>query len=131
MSKDFKRIPYGISNFKQVRRENKYLVDKTMFFEKMELAGNFLFLVRPRRFGKSLFLSMLEAYYDISEQDNFQELFKGLYVADHPTEYRNKYQVLPYAADPKLQSMLHGTQLHCIIVQIKGYDKIKDEEVKW
>ena len=94
MSKDFKRIPYGISNFKQVRRENKYLVDKTMFFEKMELAGNFLFLVRPRRFGKSLFLSMLEAYYDISEKDNFQELFKGLYVADHPTEYRNKYQVL-------------------------------------
>ncbi len=100
MSKDFKRIPYGISNFKQVRRENKYLVDKTMFFEKMELAGNFLFLVRPRRFGKSLFLSMLEAYYDISEQDNFQELFKGLYVADHPTEYRNKYQVLHLRCRP-------------------------------
>ena len=48
MSNDFKRIPYGISDFKQVLEENKYLVDKTMFFEKMELAGNFLFLVRPR-----------------------------------------------------------------------------------
>ena len=47
MSNDFKRIPYGISDFKQVLEENKYLVDKTMFFEKMELAGNFLFLVRP------------------------------------------------------------------------------------
>ena len=94
MSNDFKQIPYGISDFKQVRQENKYLVDKTMYFERMERAGNFLFLVRPRRFGKSLFLSMLEAYYDINEKDNFQELFKGMYVVDHPTEYHNKYQVL-------------------------------------
>ena len=94
MSNDFKRIPYGICDFKQVRRENKYLVDKSMYFERMERAGNFLFLVRPRRFGKSLFLNMLEAYYDINEKDNFQELFKGMYAAEHPTEYRNKYQVL-------------------------------------
>lgn len=85
MSNDFKLIPYGICNFKQVRSENKYLVDKTMYFEQMELAGNFLFLVRPRRFGNSLFLSTLEAYYDINEKDNFETLFKGLYVADHPT----------------------------------------------
>ncbi len=75
MNNDFKRIPYGICDFKQVRKENKYLVDKSMFFERMERAGNFLFLVRPRRFGKSLFLNMLEAYYDINEKDNFQELF--------------------------------------------------------
>ena len=94
MSNDFKRIPYGISSFKQVQEEGLYLVDKTMFFERMEQAGHFLFLVRPRRFGKSLFLNMLEAYYDINEKDNFQELFKGLYVADHPTEWRNKFQVL-------------------------------------
>ena len=94
MSNDFKLIPYGISDFKQVREENKYLVDKTRFFEQMELAGNFLFLVRPRRCGKSLFLNMLEAYYDINEKDNFDKLFQGLYVADHPTEYRNRYQVM-------------------------------------
>ena len=94
MSNDIKRIPYGISNFKQVRSENKYLVDKTMYFEKMELAGNFLFLVRPRRFGKSLFLSMLEAYYDINEKDNFHTLFKDLYVETNPTPYHNAYQVL-------------------------------------
>ena len=94
MGNDFKLIPYGIANFKQVRQENKYLVDKTMYFERMERAGNFLFLVRPRRFGKSLFLNMLEAYYDINEKDNFPELFKGLYVAEHPTENRNKYLML-------------------------------------
>ena len=94
MGTDYKLIPYGISNFKQVRSENKYLVDKTMYFEKMEQAGNFLFLVRPRRFGKSLFLNMLEAYYDVNEKYGFEELFRGLYVADHPTENRNKYQVM-------------------------------------
>ena len=94
MTNNFKRIPYGISDFKQVRAENKYLVDKTMYFEKMERAGNFLFLVRPRRFGKSLFLNMLEAYYDINGKDSFETLFKGMYVEKHPTEYRNKYQVL-------------------------------------
>ncbi len=94
MTNNFKRIPYGISDFKQVRSENKYLVDKTMYFEKMERAGNFLFLVRPRRFGKSLFLNMLEAYYDINGKDSFETLFKGMYVEKHPTEYRNKYQVL-------------------------------------
>ena len=94
MSNDFKLIPYGISSFKQVGEENKYLVDKTRFFEHLELAGNFFYLVRPRRFGKSLFLNMLEAYYDINEKDNFDKLFHGLYVADHPTEYRNRYQVM-------------------------------------
>ncbi|GJG66737.1 ATPase AAA [Prevotella lacticifex] len=94
MGTDFKLIPYGISNFKQVRSENKYLVDKTMYFEKMEQAGNFLFFVRPRRFGKSLFLNMLEAYYDVNEKYGFEDLFSGLYVADHPTENRNKYQVM-------------------------------------
>ena len=94
MSTNFKRIPYGIANFKQVRNEHLYLVDKTIFFEKMENAGHFLFLVRPRRFGKSLFLDMLETYYDINEKDNFQELFKGLYVADHPTPEQGEFQVL-------------------------------------
>ena len=94
MSYDIKLIPYGISRFKQVQQEGLYLVDKTMYFEKMEQVGNFLVLVRPRRFGKSLFLSMLEAYYDINEKDNFDKLFKGLYVADHPTANRNRYQVL-------------------------------------
>jgi hypothetical protein len=94
MSADYKHVPYGIADFEQVRKEDLYLVDKTMYFEKMERAGHFLFLARPRRFGKSLFLDMLESYYDINQKDNFQELFRGLYVADHPTKEQGQFQVL-------------------------------------
>ncbi len=89
-----KRLPYGISDFRQLMREGKYYVDKTMFLPMMEETDNFLFLIRPRRFGKSIFLSMLRAYYDINERENFQETFKGLWIADHPTPERGKFQVL-------------------------------------
>ena len=89
-----KRLPYGISDFRQVMREGKYYVDKTMFLPLMEKTDNFLFLIRPRRFGKSIFLSMLRTYYDINERENFQELFNGLWIADHPTPERGKFQVL-------------------------------------
>ncbi len=89
-----KLLPYGISDFKQLRREGKYFVDKTKYLPLMEDTDNFLFLIRPRRFGKSIFLSMLRAYYDINERDNFQELFEGLWIADHPTRERGKFQIL-------------------------------------
>ncbi len=78
-----KQLPYGVSDFKQLRREDKYIVDKTRYIHELEDVGNFLFLIRPRRFGKSVFLSMLRSYYDILERDKFQELFKGLWIADH------------------------------------------------
>lgn len=89
-----KLIPYGISNFLQVRKENKYYADKTMYLERMENTGNFLFLTRPRRFGKSLFLSMMRTYYDINERSHFDENFSGLYIHEHPTAEMGKYQVL-------------------------------------
>ena len=88
------RLPYGISDFKQLREENLYYVDKTMYLPVMEDTDNFLFLIRPRRFGKSIFLSMLRAYYDIKERDNFLSLFEGLWIADHPTENRGRFQVM-------------------------------------
>ena len=90
----YKLIPYGISDFAQVRREDKYYVDKTMYLPKMEAAGNFLFLIRPRRFGKSLFLSMMRCYYDILEKDNFHNLFSGLWIENHPTTLMGTFQVL-------------------------------------
>ena len=90
----YKLLPYGISDYAQVKREGKYMVDKTMYLERMERAGNFLFLIRPRRFGKSMFLSMMESYYDIEAKDNFDLLFGDTYVGSHPTAERNEYQVL-------------------------------------
>ena len=90
----YKLLPYGISNYVQVKREGLYMVDKTMYLERMERAGNFLFMIRPRRFGKSMFLSMMESYYDIEAKDNFDLLFGDTYVGSHPTAERNEYQVL-------------------------------------
>ena len=90
----FKRIPYGISNFKQLRREGKYYVDKSEYIKRLEETDNFLFLIRPRRFGKSIFLNMLRAYYDLNEADAFDTLFDGLWIKEHPTPEKNNYQVL-------------------------------------
>ena len=89
-----KLLPYGISDFKQVRQEGKYYVDKTIFIQRMEYTDNFLFLIRPRRFGKSIFLSMLRYYYDINERDNFDSLFEGLCIADNPTPNQGQFQVI-------------------------------------
>ena len=94
MTDDIKRIPYGVSDFKQLRRDNLYYVDKTMFIPRLEWAGNFLFFIRPRRFGKSLFLNMLAAYYDIEGGGEWDRLFGGLYIHEHPTREKGLYQVL-------------------------------------
>ena len=90
----YKLLPYGISDYAQVKREGLFMVDKTMYLECMERTGHFLFLIRPRRFGKSLFLSMMESYYDIEAKDKFDLLFGDTYVGSHPTPERNEYQVL-------------------------------------
>ena len=90
----YKLLPYGISDYAQVKREGLFMVDKTMYLERMERTGHFLFLIRPRRFGKSLFLSMMESYYDIEAKDKFDLLFGDTYVGSHPTPERNEYQVL-------------------------------------
>jgi hypothetical protein len=88
-------IPYGRSNFEEIRRGGYYYVDKTPFIPLLESAqaGYPLFL-RPRRFGKSTLLSMLEHYYDIGRREQFDELFGGLWIHEHPTGERNRYLVL-------------------------------------
>ncbi|MBR4171856.1 MAG: AAA family ATPase, partial [Kiritimatiellae bacterium] len=88
------KIPYGISDFKRIRSEGYYFVDKSAFIRTLELSGSFLFFVRPRRFGKSLMASMLRCYYDLAEKDNFDALFCDLDIGKDPTENRNRYQVL-------------------------------------
>ena len=89
-----KQLPLGISDFELINKQNCYYVDKTMFIPRMEFVSNYLFLVRPRRFGKSLMLSMLKAYYDVNMKDSFDKLFGDLWIGSHPTPYKNYYAVL-------------------------------------
>lgn len=89
-----KQIPYGIQNFVQVITQNYYYVDKTMYIPKLEDSHNNLFCIRPRRFGKSVLLSMLHAYYDCRTKDKFQEWFGDLWIGKHPTPLQGRYQIL-------------------------------------
>ncbi len=89
-----KQIPYGMMNFVAIREDNYYYVDKTRFIEKVERSNRFFFFIRPRRFGKSLTLSMLRHYYDINQTDKFLRLYGDLYIGQHPTPNRNKYLVI-------------------------------------
>ena len=88
------QIPYGIFDFKRIRTEGYYYIDKTGYIPTLEQAGSFLFFVRPRRFGKSLFINMLRCYYDLAEKENFERLFGGLAIAENPTRNVNRFQVL-------------------------------------
>ena len=89
-----KGIPYGVARFEEVRNENFYYVDKTMYLPLLEDTGKYLFLIRPRRFGKSVFVSMMQAYYDIAKADKFDRLFDGLWIQQHPTPLKNAFQVI-------------------------------------
>ncbi len=88
------QIPYGVKDFKRIRLENRYYVDKTEYIRKMEERADFLFFVRPRRFGKSLLCETLKCYYDVAEKENFQRLFGDLAIGKNPTKNANKYFVL-------------------------------------
>ena len=89
-----KRVPYGVSNFKKIIKFNQYYVDKTMYIPMLEDQPDYLIFIRPRRFGKSLFLSMLETYYDCNLKDQFKELFGKLWIGSHPTPLQGEFQVL-------------------------------------
>ena len=89
-----RQIPYGVSDFRSVRDRDLYYVDKTMYLPILEGQSDTLIFIRPRRFGKSLFINMMRLYYDKLEAENFEKLFGDLYIGQHPTPLRNKYQVL-------------------------------------
>jgi hypothetical protein len=94
MKQNVKRLPYGINDFEAVIEQNQYYVDKTMYLPLLENQPSNIIFIRPRRFGKSIFLSMLHAYYDCSKKEKFQTLFGDLWVGKHPTPLQGKYQVL-------------------------------------
>jgi len=94
MKQNVKRLPYGINDFEAIIEQNQYYVDKTMYLPLLENQPSNIFFIRPRRFGKSIFLSMLHAYYDCSKKEKFQALFGDLWVGKHPTPLQGKYQIL-------------------------------------
>ncbi len=91
-----KKIPYGLASYKDVREKNCYYLDKTRYIPQLEDMGQYLFFIRPRRFGKSLLLSMLESYYDVATVDEVDLLFKGTYIYDNPTPEKNRYLILSF-----------------------------------
>ncbi len=91
-----KQIPYGLTNFGRIREEFYYYIDRTSFIPKLEKVGSYLFFIRPRRFGKSLFIAMMEAYYDVDYKDRFDDFFEGTWIYDHPTPGRGEFLVLSF-----------------------------------
>ena len=113
---DRKRLPYGMMNFKDIRLDNYYYVDKTSYIPLIEQSNRFFFFIRPRRFGKSLTVSMLQHYYDVRTRDIFDDLYGDLYIGKHPTQDRNSYLVL-YLNFSGIEGGLHnyrqGLDAHC------------------
>lgn len=128
------QIPYGISDFVRMRTENYYYVDKTMYLPLIEDTASYIFMIRPRRFGKSLFLSMMKAYYDILQKDRFEELFGGLWVGENPTDQRNRFQVIYFdfsKAGASLERLEENFESYCNVVIdlfIKDYASYYDDD---
>ena len=116
VSSDMKLLPYGMMNFEDIRLDNYYYVDKTSFIPLIERSDRYFFFIRPRRFGKSLTLNMLQHYYDVRTRDKFDALFGDLYIGKHPTDDRNSYLVL-YLNFSGITGELHnyrsGLDAHC------------------
>ncbi|MCK5523489.1 MAG: AAA family ATPase [Thiomargarita sp.] len=88
------KFPYGICDFEKIISNNYFYVDRTHKIPLLEDAGDYLLFLRPRRFGKSLLLSMLENYYDVAKADEFDQLFGHLAIAQNPTPKHNQYFVM-------------------------------------
>ena len=92
-----KKLPYGISNYEELVEDNYYYVDKTQYIEKLEqLSEKRIMFLRPRKFGKTLFTSVLENYYDVRKTEKFEKLFGETYIGKNPTPNKNKYHILRF-----------------------------------
>lgn len=92
-----RKLPYGISDYERLIEDEYYYVDKTMYIEKLEdTVAPYVVFLRPRKFGKTLFTSTLENYYDIAKENKFEKLFKDTYIGQKPTKLRNTYHILKF-----------------------------------
>jgi hypothetical protein len=118
-------FPYGVSNLEKVVSENHVFVDKTPFIEKIEFSGeSYTAFLRPRRFGKSLFLSLLEHYYDINRKAKFDKLFSTFYIGQHPTPLANHFRILKFdfsGIDTKTAESTYIGFLETVRLYISGF----------
>ena len=92
-----KKLPSGVSNFETLIEENYYYVDKTKYIQKLEDYPNrTIIFLRPRKFGKTLFTSVLENYYDVNKKEKFDTLFGETYIGKNPTTSKNSYHILKF-----------------------------------
>jgi len=91
-----KKIPYGDSDYGKIIEQNKLYVDKTRFIHELESLPDYIFLIRPRRFGKSLWINLLQYYYDCNRKDQFDSLFKDTFIGQNPTPNKNRYMTLAF-----------------------------------
>ena len=109
------RIPYGMADFKAIRLQRRLYVDKTRFLRELE-NEDYVFLIRPRRFGKTCWLSLLEHYYDRTRADQFESVFGGTDIAALPTADRNRYVILRFnfsAFDDTLETLRERFEEYC------------------
>ena len=124
-----KKIPYGLTDLKLIIEEDYYYIDKTRFLPEIEATGRFLFLIRPRRFGKSLWLATLELYYDLYYKEDAEKLLKNTWIGQHPTKERSQYLVLKFnfsAVNPAESKLERSFEEHCDEVYSEFMKKYKD-----
>ena len=91
------KMPYGISNYEKIVNDGYYYVDKTRYIEKLEnLPETSIIFLRPRKFGKTLFTSVIENYYDKNRVEKFDKLFGNRYIGKNPTKNKNRYCILRF-----------------------------------
>ena len=115
MPASYPRIPYGWADFRAIRLENRLYVDKTRFIHALE-EERYTLLIRPRRLGKSCWVSLLENYYDRNRADEFEAIFGGTYLGRQPTENRHRYVVLRFdfsAFDDTLETLRERFETYC------------------
>ena len=117
MAASYPRIPYGWADFRAIRLENRLYVDKTRFIYALE-EERYVFLIRPRRFGKSCWVSLLENYYDRTRADEFEAVFGGTHLGRQPTDNHHRYVVLRFdfsMFDDTLETLRERFETYCAL----------------
>ena len=126
-----KRIPYGLTDFVRIRTEDWYFVDKTKYIEILEnYPDNYVMFLRPRRFGKTLFLAILDAYYNVQFKDDFDLLFKDTYIHAHKTKEANSYCMLMFNFSVVDTREVKRSFLHHIKLKIDSFIEIYNLDIK-